>query len=135
MAKISNLKKIVNEDFPQENRTLIGKLAFILNPFFDAIVNALNKNLTFNDNLNAQDVNINIQAPLSANPYFLKTDLKGICRGIMVLNVTNLTNNNAVLTAAPFVEYDLVSNTEIKIKNITGLTDGNKYTIRIVLFA
>ncbi len=135
MAKISNLKKIVNEDFPQENRTLTTKLAFIINPFFDSIVNALNKNLTFNDNLNAQDTTITVTAPLSANPFFLKTDLKGICKGSSILQVTNLTNNNAVLTEAPFMEFDLVSNTEIKIKNITGLTSGNKYSIRIVLFA
>lgn len=50
MAKIQSSKKIVVEDFPAEARTLLTKLAYIMNPFIDQVVTALSKKLTLADN-------------------------------------------------------------------------------------
>jgi hypothetical protein len=52
MAKLNVTKRIVTEDFQKDDQALVSKLAFTLNSFFEQTANALNKNLTIEDNLN-----------------------------------------------------------------------------------
>jgi hypothetical protein len=136
MAKLnSGTRRITTEDYPKENRELVDKLGFTINPFFNSIVDAFNKNLSFTDNFNAQIVELDFTAPVSANQLTIKNPVKGSVGSIVVLRVQNTTNSNATLTAAPFVEYAILQNNQLQILNITGLTAGNKYLIKLLLLA
>jgi hypothetical protein len=136
MAKLnSGTRRITTEDYPKENRELVDKLGFTINPFFNSIVDAFNKNLSFTDNFNAQIVELEFNAPVSANQETIRNPLKGNVGSIVVLRVQNITNSNATLTSAPFVEYSILQNNQVQIRNITGLTATNKYLIKLLLLA
>lgn len=133
MAKIPSTRRITTEDFPPKDRALVSKLAFAINPFLDSIVNAFNKNLTINDNFNAQDTEIEFTAPVSvSNPVMIKSILASPVRGVEILRIDNLTNQNALLSAAPFIQFVNAENNNVKIYNITGLTSGTKYRMRVI---
>jgi hypothetical protein len=136
MAKLSSgTRRITTEDYPKENRELVDKLGFTINPFFNSIVDAFNKNLSFTDNFNAQIVELEFNAPVSANQVTIKNPVKGNVGSIIVLRVQNITNSNATLSSAPFVEYSILQNNQLQILNITGLTASNKYLIKLLLLA
>lgn len=52
--KITSTKKIIVEDFATESRSLVQRLAIILNTFLDQVTQALTANLTLADNLKAK---------------------------------------------------------------------------------
>lgn len=134
MAKLSIIRRIIKEDYDKQYGSLIDSLGFVLNPFLSAVADAFNSNLTFNDNFNATDTEISVTAPVtSALPVTIKTQQKGINRGILVLRVDNLTNPNEILTQAPFCQFKNLDINQIQITNIIGLTPGNKYTLRVLL--
>ena len=52
--RINSAKKIVVEDFPQAERSLVQRLALIMNNFLEQIAQALTNNLTISENLKAK---------------------------------------------------------------------------------
>lgn len=127
--KITNIKRIVKEDFKAEDRELIDKLSFVLNPILEQLNNAFNKNIDF-DNLNRElitfEVTLNAQGmPLSALE--IKSSLKTKCKGLNIMSVTNLTDS-AYPTGAPFITFTL-NGSNIQIQHITGLLANKKYRI------
>ena len=135
MAKLVNsVRQITTEDYPKESRSLVEKLAFTLNPFLNSIVDAFNKNLNFVDNFSAQEMDIELTAPVSTNRVTVKPSLKSPCRYILTLRVDNLTNGNTPLMGAPFIEYKILDDGQVQFTNITGLVTGNKYLVKLLLF-
>lgn len=134
MAKLSIIKRILKEDYPKEYGDLVEKLGFVLNPFLNSVADAFNKSLSINDNLNATDTEIVFTAPVTAaTPVSVKTEHIGVTRGITVLRVDNLTNNNEILTQSPFCQFKNINLNQLQITNITGLTSGNKYRLRVLM--
>jgi len=133
MAKIQKLRRISSQDFSPDDRPFVDKLGYVLNPFLESIVNALTKQLNFSDNFNVSELSVNITAPVvQTNKIKLLTGLNVPCRSILILHVQNNTNNNTLLTSAPFIEFNNISNNQIEIKNVLGLVPGNSYTIKIL---
>lgn len=135
MAKFNFLKRLITEDFKKDDQELIGKIASILNPAFEAITTALNNNLTLADNFNAQVKEITFIMGSNGIPtteLSFKVSLKGNCRAMVITRVDNLTNSNTYPTEAPFPTFSQAGDT-VTINHITGLTAGSKYNIRIEL--
>lgn len=134
MAKIKPARRLLTEDFPKEYLELVGKLAFVLNPFFDSTISTLSNNLTIDDNFNGQELEISIKTPItSANPLAVLHRIKGNVRGTIITRVDNLDNINAVLSATPFIEFTNTTSNQILIKNITGLAANTRYNLRVIL--
>lgn len=136
MAKIQNFKRLIAEDFKDENRELISKVAYSLNPFMDDLQGALNKNLTIADNLDINQKTIDIKVDGSGTVIGsnkLKTDLNRQCEGLTVIQVTNITNPTSYPTGTPFISFT-ETNGVISINNITNLTASNQYKLKINLF-
>lgn len=134
MAKIRKINKLLTEDFPSKYSDLVGKLAFVINPFLDNLVEALDGRLNFTDNLDAEVKELRI-TPTSDLPLRIRTGLT-FCDTILVGRVTNLTNTSATLTTPPFVEYSNVEDgaaRQIEITNITGLVTTDTYRIKLIL--
>jgi len=129
---INNLKKIVTNTFPTKYKDIIDPLAFVLNPFIDSLTNALNRRLSFNDNFNASDMDLEVKLPI--NNLNLLHSVKGKVTGLIITRVLNLDNNAAVLTQAPFIEFTQINDNTIQITNIIGLTVGIRYKLRILLY-
>ncbi len=128
---INDLKKIVTNTFPTKYKDLIDPLAFILNPFIDSLTNALNRRLTFNDNMNVSDLDLEVKLPF--NNITLLHQVKGKVTGAIITRALNLEDNADILSTAPFLEFVQIDDRSIQIRNIIGLKSGVKYRLRIML--
>jgi hypothetical protein len=96
------------------------------------MVSALNNGLTFADNFAAQETDVEVTAPVSSSATVtVKSTLRGTCKGIIVTKVDDLTDVNAQLTTAPFVQF-VNGSGQIILTNVTGLTAGHKYRLHII---
>lgn len=134
MAKLPSLKRIVVEDFPPDQQSLISRLAFPINSFFEEVRAALNKSIDFN-NL-AQDLitlsfstNENGQ-PLSQLKF--KTSVARVS-GVIPISLKIQGNSTGIqITQAPFVTFTQ-DQSLITISYISGLTPGLNYQINLLV--
>lgn len=135
MAKLGFLKRLVTEDFSKDDQKVISKLAFILNPALEQIVQALTNNLTFEDNLAAMVKEIEVEVDSDGNPVSggaFQSTLNNLCRNIIVTRATNLTNSSVYPKGYPFITWE-ESSKIVTIKNIAGLPSGYRYRLRIIV--
>lgn len=146
MASISDIKRIVKEDFPTQYQDLIDKLAYVLNPFLDDVSSAFNGDISV-DNLTRQYASCTIQTTKSSTSYLvnnistggtispptkIRSNLTNQLQGINVLNVVNLTNPASYPLGAVQLCWTINSGI-ITITNVTGLPDGQKFTLTLEL--
>ena len=134
MAKLGFLKRIIKEDFKREDQELVAKLAYILNPAFESIVNTMSNQLTFQENLNTQVKDISVRVDASGKPInevSFRSSLHGLCRGIWTVRAQNITDPTKYANSYPLVSF-METDSQIYIKNITGLTANQEYLLRII---
>ncbi len=135
MSKPQSFKRIIIEDFDEKDRPLISKLAYSINVFAEDILDALNKNLTIEDNLAMAKKDLTVAVDADGRPttaVTLNSGLKGLCVGIQVIKATNLTVPTTLTTGTPFINF-IDNSGVITIKNITNLTVNNKYQLKLIL--
>lgn len=131
--KLPNIKRIVVEDFKEEDRDTVERLSYILNEFMQNVQTLTNKRIDF-DNLNRELVTFRVITNASGVPISdltLTTTFVATAHGGKVLSVRNLTNSSALLSSAPFVDFYSTKNNQFRIKQITGLITGNQYEITL----
>ena len=134
MAKVTEFKRLVREDFPKDDQAFVDRLAFTINPALEAIAQAFNRNLTFEDNLNTQirDIDLTVDAsgiPLSITAY--KSTLRTLTRGLICVRAENLNNPSAYATGQPFVSFS-ENNGLITLKHVSGLPANQKFRLKII---
>lgn len=127
--RIPGFKRFQAQDFPKKYTDLTVILFNILNPFMEVFTQALTKRLTFDDNFDCYLVSFDLTAPVTN--FKLANPRGGIFRGATVDYCVNKNDSSDVLTSAPFVQFTTSGDGQIVITNITGLTTGKSYTIRI----
>jgi hypothetical protein len=128
VAKV-NLTRIIAEDFPEKYQDLLSKLLYKINASTEETSNALNNGLTVADNLSGQETELTVTAPVSStNPIYFKSNLKGNCR--MIICGSAQTISGTPPTGTPFFTFEM-SGANIKVTNITNLTSGSRYLLRI----
>lgn len=135
--KVSNIKRIIQEDFDQKDQELVRKLGFALNPMLEQLTQAFDKNIDF-DNLNQQIVTIKVRADIdgivpdgySEFTHALKTRPKGM---ICVSAIPE--DDSSYATSAPFVTYGFRNGSynQVVIKHISGLQADKVYTISLLV--
>lgn len=133
--KLQSFKRIVTEDVKEEFRELVSKLAYSINPFAEEVIEALNKNLTSEDNLNETKKEVTVTVNSSGTPTTplqFKTDLSRTSFGIDVVKAENITNSTTYPTGHPFLSYSEV-NGVITVNNITGLPANNKFKLKLII--
>lgn len=131
MAKIS-LTRILSDDFPKEYKALLDKLLYKINQSFEQTNNALNNGLTVADNMSAQEMLLDVTAPVNTtNPIYFKNSMKSGCK--MILCGYAETISGTPPTGTPFFTFE-GSGANIKVTNITNLTDGSRYKLRIYAY-
>jgi hypothetical protein len=132
MSKLK-LRRIIKEDFPSQYNDLLDKLLFPLNEALESVSNAFNNNITIANNLSGQETLLDVTAPVTAaSPIFFKSTLKGSCKGIICI-AANVVGNGTAPTGQPFFTFENAGN-NIKVTNITNLTSGTRYQLRIYCF-
>ena len=127
--RIPGFKRLQTQDFNKKYNDLVDGLFAILNPFMEVITQSLNKRLNYNDNFDCLDITLDVTAPVNLK---IKNSQGGQMRGSEVLYCVNKNDNSDPLIGAPFVQFLNGDNDQLQITNITGLTSGKTYTIRIV---
>ena len=136
MAKLGEFKRLVREDFSGDDQALVEKLAFTINPALESISQALNKNLTFEDNINSQIRDIEVKTHPSvlgrlSPSVSYKSTLKGNTKGLVCIRAENIDNPSTYPTGQPFISYS-ENNGQISILNVTGLQLNSKYKLKIL---
>lgn len=131
--KVTNLKRIMVEEFPEEDRETVKKLAFALNPFLEQLVSAFNKNIDF-DNLKQDFIYFETTVdangvPVSNSEILIKSFRP---RGIQCVFAQNLRDNNFP-TGAPFVTFTIENNV-IKVLHVTGLPANKPFRLGLILY-
>ena len=148
MASISDIKRIVVEDFPTADQAMMQKLAFILNPFLDDVVQAFDGNITVG-NLTRQYASCTIKTNPSTTSYLIngistggtinptvkiKSNLTGPLVGIHVINVNNATNPASYPLGAVGITWT-VSGNIVTITSVQGLPDGQSFNLTLELIS
>lgn len=136
MAKLSNYRRIVTNDYKAEDRDLVDRMALSINNGFDPLYFALNKRLTLSDNMLAtvKDVEVKVDSngtPLITTSFKLDADYQ--VAGCQVILAQNLVNSNVYPTGQPFISFTQ-NGSNVFINNITNLQANTRYLVRIVAY-
>jgi hypothetical protein len=134
MPKLSDIRRIIPEDFSNDDREVAEKIGGSYNEFADEIYQVVNGQLDF-DNLARAKVTIDITFDSNGNPVgssSVSSSLSSVSM-VHVGKIQNLTNANARLTAAPYIDWTYRGGGIIKINYGTGFTAGNKYRLTLEL--
>lgn len=132
--KITGFKRVIKEDFPQDEQPLIDRLSNALNSYLEQLYYAFNNNISIRENLLAQTVQLRLKVDANGKPdnNQLNYTLKTRPLGITVMAVYNMTDTTP-LSGAPFVVFS-ISGSVINISQITGLVPGKAYELTLVIY-
>lgn len=126
MAKISASKKIIIEDYQPEYRDLIQRLSFIINPFLDQAVTAVNQQITYRDNLKSKIYQFSLDAGVSTIP--LAWDLNERPTAVYI---GNLLKSDNTPPSSPFSLSWYYAEGKVRLTFI-GLNAANKHLITVI---
>lgn len=132
--KMGNYRRLMDKDFKPDYKDLVSQLAVSLNQAIEDIYLALNRRITFSENIQStiRDVDVRVSAngvPTSKTIFNLDSQAKVI--GVIVIRCDNLTNSASYLSSSPFITWDQTQD-GIQINHITGLNSGDSYKIRVI---
>jgi hypothetical protein len=134
--KLPTYRRIITQDFPEDNHELVEQLGSNVNDGFNVVYQALNKRLTFQDNIASSVKTVVLTADSTGKPQQTTSFNLDVPNtpviGCVVLSAQNLTNSVTYPTTTPFISFTQDGNT-IYINNITGLQAGQSY--RLVVLA
>jgi len=122
MAKLPPLKRVLSLDLSDAPKWFTAYLG-IANNFFQNLWNALDHNLTLQDNVRSQIVEVGY---VGGSELSLSTTLGQPLIGIVVLQV-----QGPPVTAAVFLNWEQIGQV-INIKEVFGLTAGERYKLRLL---
>lgn len=133
--QISNVRRIIVEDYKEEDRDTVGKLATVINSFMDEVT-TLSRNKVDYDNLNRTLIVVDISTDVNGNPKNLgqiNTKLTSYS-GNKIVNVQSLQGGDNV-TSAPWLDCSYQGNGLVRVNRIFGLPANKKVRISIEFIA
>lgn len=130
MPKLSDIRRIIPEDYEEDFQEAAGMIAGSYNEFADEIYLVVNGGLDF-DNLARASVSIDIIFDASGNPVgnsSITTNLKYVSM-VHIGKVTNNTNKSARFTQTPYIDWTYQGSGVVKILYGVNFTAGSKYTL------
>lgn len=134
--KFESPKRLIKEDVQEEDRALVEKVGYVINPSFEQLAKILDNNLTIKDNFNQSQKEIIVTVNATGTPVTatqFKTDISGNCRGLQVINAVNQSSVNTYPTGTPFISFTEKVGV-ITVNNITNLQAGNKYKLTVIIY-
>lgn len=131
MTLLTNVQRIIIEDFQEEDRDTVQKLANILNYYMTQNTDIINGRLGF-DNMNRKLVTIDVTTDSNGKPIqdvTFSTNQGAI--GLSVINAQNLTNSVVPVDSNPFISFTPIQSTLYKVNNIKGLPANNNFRLTV----
>jgi hypothetical protein len=134
MPKLSDIRRIIPEDFSKEAQEVIEGVAGSYNEFADEIYQVVNGQLDF-DNLARAKVNLEIAFDSTGKPVGNASISSGLSYVSMIHigKIQNLTNASLKITQVPYIDWSLLGNGVVKINYGVGFTAGSKYRLTLEL--
>jgi len=129
--KLQAPKRILNEDFAEDDKAVAGQLGGILNTFNEELYLLSSKNMSITDNFNQEIKSITLTVGATGVPstdISFKNNLKGKVQGMQIIR----TFSNVSVTAAPFIEFSESSGI-ITIGKVIGLVQDEEYQLVILI--
>ena len=125
MALLPPIKRFLSEDFPDQ-QDWIGKLLYPLNLFLGAVYGALNKGITWKDNISGQISTIPVNGATPTVTF--KSTSAAKPTAVWIGNVTLQNGNPSGITLPVTIDWTYSSG-QILINNITNLNPAFTYNI------
>lgn len=128
--KTPELQRLILEEFPNQQEW-IEKLISPINLFFQTVVNALNKQLTFGDNI---DCEFYEQKVSGTYPVDLSWSRKAPPRAAWIAYARESDGEHTTFTSALFLDWEFTSDGLFRINSIVNLgdTDAAPFNVRII---
>ncbi len=129
MARLPKRNKILAEDFPKQD--FMPKLLEPINSFSEDMVLALNKGLTFQENMASETLTVTIDG---VYPLDLKWTNKSRPIGAWIINCREVSGAHTTFTTALYLDWEMTASGSFRVNNIAGLTasSANKFTTTII---
>lgn len=132
--KLTSNKRIISNDYPQEDQKLVEKLAENINTSVGELYFALSGRLDFANNFacTVKDFEVTLSAdgtPINRTSILLNNG--NPVKGCIIISVQNRTNAASYPSGSPFVSYTQSANS-LFIDHITGLQPNNRYLITLI---
>lgn len=133
MPKLSDIRRIIPEDFSKESQEVIEGIAGSYNDFADEIYQVVNGQLDF-DNLARSKISIDISFDSTGKPVGNASINSGLSFVSMlhIGKIQNLTNASRI-SQIPYLDWSFQGNGIVKINYGTGFTAGIKYRLTLEL--
>lgn len=136
MPKLSSYRRIITNDFEEEDEKLVEQLASPINDSFNELYFAANGRLSIRENLYCTYKEFDVTVASSGAPT-ARTVIKLIGNvpvlGVQVLYAANQVNTGIYPTGTPFISFSQ-NNDTIIINNITNLQADQLYKIRLIVW-
>lgn len=131
MTSISPLSQLRAEDYP-EQKEAFGRLFFTLNPFFTSLTQALQKGVTFGDNVTGQEKTLEFRYVGAVSlPLQFPQDFKGTAKELRVCQA--FENDSPIIVTCAWQSVANVVSISSVVKlttaGVTALTVGATYRI------
>jgi len=133
MATLPPINRISKEDL-KDSPAWVDRLLYPLNLFFDSVYRGLNHALTFQDNIDSQEILFQMTAGAAAvdNTAKFTVTMKNKPTGVIMKSATLVAGNYTPIGAPVFIEW-FFEDGYINITAISGLTAGSVYNFIILL--
>lgn len=136
MAALPPIRRIFKEDLGPDVPQWITRLLAPLNLVLQSIYTALNKAITFQENIQCQVKEFNLVAGAAAtdNTFDFLLTIPTKPTGLWLVCVLRTDGIAESFSTSPYVSWtwDSAANT-INISSITGLSSGNEYLLRVIV--
>lgn len=133
MPTIDNTRRLLADDFSEEERELITKIGELYNYTIENITNVVNGQLDY-ANLAKASVSVNLTIGANGIPTVgAEFNAPPNMIGCQVLRAVNTSNAGRFPTNAPFVTFTRQQSGTYRIQHVTGLHEGDSYTLLLEL--
>lgn len=133
--QLSNARRIIVEDFPKDQRETVAKLAEIINPHMEEVVQLSQGNIGI-DNLNRTIIKIDILVDSLGKAKGITQINTGLTTysGNKIIDVQSLAGGDNVLSA-PYLDCTFQGNGLVRINKFIGLPVGKKLRVTFEFIA
>lgn len=133
--QLSNVRRIIVEDYPEEARETVGKLAAVLNQHMDEVTELSRKKINY-DNLARSLVTIDITVDANGTPKGLSQINTGLATysGKVILSIQSLSGG-ANVVSAPYLDCTWQGGGIVKVVKFYGLPPNKKVRVSIEFIA
>lgn len=138
MARLPLIRRISREDI-QEAPNWIERLLFPLNQFMETVYQALNKDLTFSENIRSQTAEVTFETSAAYDGTVanfttvqLQRSLPARAQGILLLQIAENASSPSPIDGPVYVDW-LDNNGVISINHVSGLNASTSYVMRLLI--